>query len=80
LEKTKALIKEHPESVNSQSSYGDEAPLHLAVEYGHKDVAELLLANKADVTRPMSKPGPMVAGRLCSTRYLEATRTWWNCS
>jgi hypothetical protein len=49
LEKAKALIKEHPELVNSQSSYADQAPLHLAVEYGHKDVAELLLANKADV-------------------------------
>ncbi|HUJ09225.1 MAG TPA: ankyrin repeat domain-containing protein [Verrucomicrobiae bacterium] len=49
LEKAKALIKENPELVNSQSSYATETPLHLAVEYGHKDVAELLLANKADV-------------------------------
>jgi hypothetical protein len=49
LEKAKALIKENPELVNSQSSYASQTPLHLAVEYGHKDVAELLLANKADV-------------------------------
>jgi hypothetical protein len=49
LEKAKALVKEHPELVNSQDSYASQTPLHLAVEYGHKDVAELLLANKADV-------------------------------
>ena len=49
LEKARALIKEHPELVNSQNSYDGRTPLHLAVEYGHKDVAELLLANKADV-------------------------------
>lgn len=49
LEKARALIQENPELVNSQSSYASQTPLHLAVEYGHKDVAELLLANKADV-------------------------------
>ena len=49
LEKARTLIKENPDLVNSQNSYGGETPLHLAVEYGHKDVAELLLANKADV-------------------------------
>ncbi|HVM61981.1 MAG TPA: ankyrin repeat domain-containing protein [Verrucomicrobiae bacterium] len=49
LEKARALIEQHPELVNSQNSYDGQTPLHLAVEYGHKDVAELLLANKADV-------------------------------
>ncbi len=49
LEKAKALIKANPDLVNSQASYASQTPLHLAVEYGHKDVAELLLANKANI-------------------------------
>lgn len=49
LEKAKSLIKANPDLVNSQTSYASQAPLHLAAEYGHRDVAELLLANKADV-------------------------------
>jgi ankyrin repeat protein len=49
LEKAEALVKENPGLVNSQDSYAGQTPLHLAVKYGHEDVAELLLANKADV-------------------------------
>lgn len=49
LEKAKALIKANPDLVNSQASYANQTPLDLAVEFGHNDVAELLLANKADV-------------------------------
>jgi ankyrin repeat protein len=49
LEKAKALINDKPSLVFDQNSYGQQSPLHLAVEYGHKDVAELLLANKADL-------------------------------
>jgi len=49
LEKARALIKEHPALVNSQDSYAHQTPLHLAVQYGHKDIAELLLTNNADV-------------------------------
>jgi cytohesin len=49
LEKARALIKSNPELVNDHSSYANQAPLHLAVEFGHNDVAELLLANQADV-------------------------------
>jgi hypothetical protein len=49
LEKAKALLKANPGLVFSQASYANQTPLHLASEYGHKDVAELLLANKADV-------------------------------
>jgi ankyrin repeat protein len=49
LEKAKALIKASPDLVNSQASYGKVTPLQLAAQYGHRDVAELLLANKADV-------------------------------
>ena len=49
LEKAKALIKANPNLVNSQTSYDNVTPLQLAAQYGHKDVAELLLANKANV-------------------------------
>jgi ankyrin repeat protein len=49
LEKAKALLKTNPGLVFNQDSYASQSPLHLAAQYGHKDVAELLLANKADV-------------------------------
>jgi ankyrin repeat protein/beta-lactamase regulating signal transducer with metallopeptidase domain len=44
----KALIKDNPGLVFSKDSAGG-TPLHWAAEYGQKDVAKLLLANKADV-------------------------------
>jgi hypothetical protein len=49
LDKAKALIQANPALVNSHNSYAQQTPLHLAAEFGHKDVAELLLANGADV-------------------------------
>ena len=49
LEKAEALIKAHPDLVFSHASYGSMTPLQFAAQYGHKDVAELLLANKAEV-------------------------------
>jgi ankyrin repeat protein len=49
LEKAKALIQAKPDLVFSHASYADRTPLQFAAEYGHKDVAELLLANKAEV-------------------------------
>jgi ankyrin repeat protein len=49
LEKAKALIKANPDLVNSQASYGEQTPLQIAAEFGHMDVAELLLANKANI-------------------------------
>jgi ankyrin repeat protein/beta-lactamase regulating signal transducer with metallopeptidase domain len=47
LAKVKALI----DNLGPISSEGDERwmPLHWAASYGHKDVVQLLLANKADV-------------------------------
>jgi len=48
LEKVKALLKDNPDLVFSKDTNGT-TPLNCAVERGHKDVAELLLANKADV-------------------------------
>src|ERR1017187_5474352 len=49
LEKAKALIKANPDMVNSHASYAEQTPLHIAAEFGHRDVAELLLASNADV-------------------------------
>ena len=43
-----ALLKDHPDLVSSKDDHGD-TPLHHAAFYGHKDMAYLLLDNKADV-------------------------------
>ncbi len=49
LDKAKALIKANPSLVFSQASGVGQTPLHWAAEFGHKDVAELLLTNKAEI-------------------------------
>jgi hypothetical protein len=49
LEKVKSLVKEHPDLVSSQDELYGQTPLHIAAFNGHKDVAEFLLANGADV-------------------------------
>jgi ankyrin repeat protein len=49
LEKARALINADPGLVFSDASMGSHTPLDFAVQYGHRDVAELLLANGADI-------------------------------
>ncbi|MGD0801373.1 MAG: ankyrin repeat domain-containing protein [Terracidiphilus sp.] len=49
LAKVQSLVKEHPELVMSKDEQYGQTPLHIAAFNGHKDVAEFLLANKADV-------------------------------
>jgi ankyrin repeat protein len=48
LAKVKTLLKENPELVSSKDDRGN-APLHMAVISGKKDMVELLLATGADV-------------------------------
>ena len=48
LEKVKALLKDHFDLVFNKDNDG-RSPLHWAASYGHKNVVELLLANKAEV-------------------------------
>jgi ankyrin repeat protein len=48
LQKVKALLKNKPKLVSSKDNIG-RMPLHEAALKGFKDVAELLLANKANV-------------------------------
>lgn len=48
LEKVKALLKDHPNLVFTKDSDGRTA-LHFASYYGHNDVVELLLTNKAEI-------------------------------
>ena len=48
LEKVKAFLKMHPDLVFSRENNGNSA-LHEAADGGNKEVAELLLANKAEV-------------------------------
>jgi hypothetical protein len=52
LEKVKALLKDNPNLVANKDDNLDMnggTPLYWAARLGHKDMAELLLANKADV-------------------------------
>jgi ankyrin repeat protein len=48
LESVRALLKDHPDLVSSRDNTG-ATPVHVAAIMGHKDVAEFLLANEADV-------------------------------
>ena len=48
LEKVKALLKADPGSVSNTDNFA-ATPLHLAVAYERKEIAELLLAAKAPV-------------------------------
>jgi ankyrin repeat protein len=48
VDRVKALIIENPRVVFNQDDTG-WTPLHLAAQKGFKDIAELLLANKAEV-------------------------------
>jgi ankyrin repeat protein len=52
--KVRVLLKDNPALVSSR----DEGwtPLHIAVEFGKKDVVELLLANKADINAKLLLP------------------------
>ena len=49
LEKVKALLKDNPDLINIRNGQEVGPPLRWAAFYGQKEVAELLLANKADV-------------------------------
>jgi ankyrin repeat protein len=48
LAKVQTLLKEYPALV-STFNQSNETPLHCAAQYGHKDVAEFLIANKAEI-------------------------------
>jgi len=52
--KVKTLLEENPDLVFNEDSTGNTA-LHVAAQNGHKDVAELLLANRADVNAKTKK-------------------------
>ncbi len=54
LEKVKALLKDHPDWVFSKDGNG-WTPLHWAAFGGHKHIAELLLASKAEVNAKSNK-------------------------
>ena len=56
LEKVKALLKDKHNLVFSKDSHG-ATPLLLAVSRGHKEVAEVLLANKAEVNAKNNEGG-----------------------
>jgi ankyrin repeat protein len=49
MEKIKALLKDNPDIINRKDGFAGGTPLRWAAFYGHKDVVELLLTNKADV-------------------------------
>lgn len=49
FKKVKALLQDNPDLVFSKGNEDGTTPLHLAVIGGHKDLVELLFANKADI-------------------------------
>lgn len=49
LEKVKALLKDNPNLIESNDGFFGGTPLRWAAFYGHKDIVEFLLTNKADV-------------------------------
>ncbi|MGA3079904.1 MAG: ankyrin repeat domain-containing protein [Terracidiphilus sp.] len=49
LAKVKSLVKAHPDLVSSKDDQYGQTPLHIAAFNDRKDVAEFLLASKADV-------------------------------
>src|SRR5207249_1437675 len=49
LAKAQALLKDNPDLVSSKDKDSAFTPLHWAAFKGQKDVAALLLANKADI-------------------------------
>jgi ankyrin repeat protein len=56
LTKVKELLKQDPALVSARDKMG-KTPLHLAAENDHKDVAEFLLANGADINAKDSNGG-----------------------
>ncbi|MFA7329344.1 MAG: ankyrin repeat domain-containing protein, partial [Candidatus Ratteibacteria bacterium] len=54
--KVKALLEKNPGLVNAKDNRG-LTPLHLAAMYGRKDVAEVLLANKANIEAKANDSG-----------------------
>ena len=52
LAKVKTLLKANPDLVNSTNGYNSRTPLFAAVIEDRKEVAEFLLASKADVNAP----------------------------
>jgi hypothetical protein len=68
LEKVKALLRDSPGLVMSKDSR-QYMPLHLAVQAGHKDMVELLLANKAeDNTEVTAEQAGALAMRLADKK------------
>jgi cytohesin len=60
LEAIRALLKSNPALVSSKDTANDEwTPLYWAALFGHKDVAELLLANGADASAKVSGDTPL---------------------
>src|SRR6185436_4705997 len=53
LEKVKALLKANPDLVFTKD-HTDWTPLHYAAHWHQRDIAELLLVNKADVNAQAS--------------------------
>jgi Ankyrin repeats (3 copies) len=56
IDTVKALLKDRPDSISSKDKDG-RTLLHWAAINGHRDVAELLLASKADARR-FRRAGP----------------------
>lgn len=52
LVKVKELVSQEPQLIPARDKFGG-TPLHVAAAFGHKEVAEFLLANGADINATM---------------------------
>lgn len=61
MEKTRALLQQHPELINNRDAAG-ATPLHYAAFAGHCDVVRLLVQNGADINARDARFGATPAG------------------
>jgi uncharacterized protein len=72
LQKAKKLLEGDPRLVSTRDDFG-KVPFHWATQEGHKDVAQLLLGNKAEVNARGNN-----GVTHCTLLLWGATRKWWN--
>ncbi len=58
VQKVKSLLGANPELVNCRIRNSGVTPIHVAAQCGHKNVVEILMANKADAKAKVNTESP----------------------